>query len=196
MRPELDHAVQRLRNLWQNIDAMERQRIADAKCDVLTEFGRYFHPETLHVLTKEQFRHFLHIKHNRHWRSLERTRLVVSDHIGKLRNALSLLVDENKSIKERFDRLMPHDRPGQIRYLNRGVLTPILQVAYPDKYGVWNTISEHGMKAVSAWPTIPLKASSGDRYYQINENLQYLARELGIDLWTLDVLWTKKALYP
>ena len=78
-----------------------------------------------------------------------------------------------------------------VGYLGRAILTPILQVVYPDKYGVMNGITEAGLRQVGACPLPPTSASFAEQYESINGILLRLAAELEIDLWTLDNLWWK-----
>jgi hypothetical protein len=73
------------------------------------------------------------------------------------------------------------------------VITAILQVVYPDKYGVLNNIAEEGMKHLRLWPEIPRAATFAERYEAVNKVLTETAAELGIDLWTLDILWWRVA---
>lgn len=73
--------------------------------------------------------------------------------------------------------------------LGRAVITAILQVVYPDKYGVWNNTAEAGMKQLGLWPDMPRTASFGERYEKVNAVLHEVASEMGVDLWTLDMLW-------
>jgi hypothetical protein len=67
--------------------------------------------------------------------------------------------------------------------------SPMLLLAYPDRYGVWNGNSEPEMRDRGLWPTFPHGSSFGKKYEIINLALSDLAEELGVDLWTLDALW-------
>ena len=71
----------------------------------------------------------------------------------------------------------------------RALLTAILQVAFPNKYGVWNNASEGGLKRLGLWPKFEKRSTFGDRYARMNDVLCGLCKSLGIDLWTLDALW-------
>ena len=78
-----------------------------------------------------------------------------------------------------------------VKGLGRAILTPILMVTYPDRYGVWNGISEAGMRALRIFPDLPGGRAFGNRYVPVNEVLLRLSRDVGVDLWTLDALWWK-----
>jgi hypothetical protein len=99
------------------------------------------------------------------------------------RAALADLVDENRPVAERM-----LSATG-IKGMGKGIITAILHVAYPKKYGVWNNTSHEGLVELGLFPDIPRGASFGERYAAVNNVLTLLADELQIDLWTLDTLW-------
>ena len=70
--------------------------------------------------------------------------------------------------------------------LSQAVVTPTLMIRYPEKYGVWNHISQAGMEALGIWPALDRGASFAERYERINTALLTIASEIGDDLWTLD----------
>ncbi len=72
--------------------------------------------------------------------------------------------------------------------MGKAVASAILLVAYPDKYGVWNNISEAALRELGIFPDATRGESTGQRYEQVNNVLLRLASDLGIDLWTLDAL--------
>jgi hypothetical protein len=80
-------------------------------------------------------------------------------------------------------------RIGQVTGMGTAVATAILFVAYPTKYGVWNSTSEGGLKALNLWPHFERGESVGERYVKVNQILNKVSSDLGIDLWTLDMLW-------
>jgi hypothetical protein len=102
----------------------------------------------------------------------------------KLRQALGVLLDEGKPIRERFSETLE-----MVAGIGKGIATGILTVAYPDKYGVWNNTSEAALRRVGLWPKLGKGEGIGGRYEKINEILHRLSSDLGIDLWTLDALW-------
>lgn len=94
------------------------------------------------------------------------------------------LLDESKPIEERFTNAI-----GSVPGIGRAIITAVLQIVYPDKYGVWNNTSEAGLRVLNIWPKFEHGESVGRKYVKINEVLKALSRELNIDLWTLDSLW-------
>ncbi len=101
-----------------------------------------------------------------------------------LRDAIATLVDESRPLAERFDIAAALVDGG-----NWATLTPILLVAYPDRYGVWNGTSEPEMRDHGVWPVFPRGSTDGEKYELINAVLVDLAKDHGVDLWTFDTLW-------
>ena len=160
------------------------QKIVEARDVVLAQYGPVFKRETIASLTEEVFKSFLRFENNRHWSGLHRQGSRICSDMVKLRETLAVLVDEEKPIQERLDECVE-----SIFGLGRAVLTSILLIAYPDKYGVWNNTSEGALRTLKIWPESRRGASFGERYGILNDLLDKLARDLGIDLWTLDALF-------
>ncbi|MEW4570101.1 endonuclease NucS domain-containing protein [Tautonia sp. JC769] len=163
-----------------------------ARDGVIARYGPVFSPENVTGLDEETFRGFLLYKNNRHWTSLHRLGGMLTDDMPRLREALALLVDEEMPLQTRLERLRPQGGAPMVKGLSRSVITAILQVVYPDKYGVWNNTSRAGLIRVGLWPELP-RASFAERYEAINSVLLETASRIGIDLWTLDSLWWKLA---
>lgn len=108
-----------------------------------------------------------------------------------MRNALGILLDETKPLKERLDFLFPKNKPNYIKGLSRAIVTPILMVVYPDKYGVYNIRSAEGLKKVGLEPEFSRGASFSEKYLKINEILNGLATENNMTLFELDDIWWK-----
>jgi hypothetical protein len=191
-----EEAIQLLRDTLAKVrpdssNPLHRQgaQIRDAKDAVLGRFRPVFTAENLVQLTAEVFREFLIFNNNHHWEGLQRMGPAMTEDMDRLRAALRLLGDEGQPIRGRLDRIRPPRREPMVKGLSRAVLTPILLVLYPDRYGVWNNISEAGMVTLGLWPEMPRGASFGERYERMNTVLLDVAREVGVDLWTLDMLW-------
>lgn len=135
-------------------------------------------------LTQQDYFDFLSEKHNHHWTGLERLGRIAAQDMENLRAAVSTLVDESEPLAERFDVALT-----MVHGVGPATLTPMLLLAYPDRYGVWNGTSEPEMRDRGLWPTFPHGSSFGKKYEIINSALIDLAAGLGVDLWTLDALW-------
>jgi hypothetical protein len=189
----LKSAIDRLKS------AMQRKQqepgfkdIVGIKQQVLDRFQPVFSPKNIASLTEPDFRDFFPFKNNHHYNRLAmfgHDKVMCAD-MGLLRHALAILVaDGEEPIEKRLNQLLPNGKPPMVPYLGRAVLTAILQIVHPDKYGVLNGTSEGGLRTLSIWPSFDKKDNFGDRYVKVNDILLFLAGELKTDLWTLDMLW-------
>lgn len=180
---ELQEAIQIVKQRYQT----DTERINDEKI-IIAKYGSLFNPKNLDNLTAEDFKSFLLIKNNKHWEGIHRQGNMTTSDMEKLKSTLKLLLDESKPIKDRIDKIMPKNRPPLIKGLGRAVLTPILLVVYPDKYCVYNSIAEGGMKGFSVFPDFR-NESFAEKYIKINEIINNLAKQNGLSLWQIDEIW-------
>jgi hypothetical protein len=155
---------------------------------VRARFQPIFKPENLPKLTKEDFQSFLVWRNNQHWVGLHRKGPEICSDMKRLRGALAVLLDEARPIQQRLDDLRGDGRAA-VSGMGRAVLTAILLVMFPDKYGVWNNRSQGSMEELGLWPEFDRGETFGRRYAKVNDVLLDLTREVGTDLWTLDGLW-------
>jgi len=191
---KFDQAVAVLKSHYQRLllrppELQEASSIGDAKQEVLGRYQQLFSLENIKNITEEDFRQFLIFKNNRHWISLQRMGPSICRNMDTLRKALNILLDESKSINDRLSKLVPKGGPAYVPMLSKAVLTPILLISHPDKYGVWNQISEGEMKVLGVWPEFERKLPFGEKYTLVNSVLLKVAKAVGVDLWTLDTLW-------
>lgn len=187
-----EKAVERLRKVLGRIKSGsddELSGIAEGRDEVIEYYGAIFSQDRVAHLEKEDFKSFLLFKNNKHWKSIHRQGSQIVEDMPLLRRALEILVDETKPIEERLRVLRPKNGDPLVRGLARSVITPILLVVYPDRYGVLNQVAESAMRELGLWPDIERGADFAIRYVAVNNVLQELAQELEIDLWTLDALW-------
>jgi len=194
-----EQAIGQLRSILGQVDPRspnEFCRIAaevrDAKDEVISRYAPMFSPERIKRMTAEGFKGFLLFRNNRHWDSLHRQGGRMTEDMGRLRKALKILVDESKPVRKRLDQLRPRRGEPMVSGLGRAVITAILQIVHTDKYAVWNSISQAGMENLGLWPVMPRGASFGEWYEKMNAVVHEVAEELGIDLWTLDMLWWRE----
>lgn len=178
-------AIGRLREA---LPAMRRSpiqsQIVDPKEQVYARFQPIFAPDNLPQLTEDEFRPFLYFENNHHWTGLHRQVNRLCTDMPALRGTLGRLLDESLPIELRIDRTV-----GVIKGLGKGIATAILHVAYPDKYGVWNSTSEGALVQLGIYPGFERGVSLGTRYARLNDLLLRFAQELSVNLWTLDALW-------
>jgi hypothetical protein len=184
----IDDVMAYLKRLLEDPDFQTRQMIND-RDSVHAEYGRLFRPDNLSRLTAEDFKGFLRYENNRHWLGIHRhERTLVAD-MARLRDGLAILLDEAQPIVTRLDRIEPTVGHKPVPGLGKAVFTPILHVVHPDKYGVWNSISESAMTRLRLWPPFGYGFGFGARYNAVNTVIKGVADRLSTDLWTVDALW-------
>lgn len=180
-----DEAVEALRTVYSGRDANpDLADITSHRDEVIERYQSIFSLDHLPSLTEAEVQSFLRFENNHHWSSIHRSGARICEDMDNLREALSVLLDRSRPLAQRYNEAV-----GKIKGLGKATTTPILLVAYPDEYGVWNSISEEGIKRVNLWPDFERGSTAGDKYAQINEILNQLADDLDVDLWTLDALW-------
>ncbi|RUS63291.1 hypothetical protein EGN72_05385 [Pseudorhodobacter sp. E13] len=161
--------------------------IVERRDKVIARFGPLFRaPENL---KQQDYLDFLSFHHNNHWTGLERLGRPAANDMNKLREAIAVLVDETEPLPRRFDTAL-----SMLRGVGVGTLSPMLLLAYPDRYGIWNGTSEAELRGRGYWPTFPRGATEGEKYKIINSVLLELSKYLKVDLWTLDALWWQSKL--
>jgi hypothetical protein len=189
-----DHAITSLKSVLKLAETgderiQEVSEIIGDQKKVLARYQETFKPENLAQLTEEEFRQFLLFKNNRHWHALHRLGSAICADMPRLRQALAILLDESRPIRDRLNELVPRSEAAFVPRLGKAVLSPILLISYPDRYGVWNQVSEAAMKRLEVWPEFERGLPFGDRYERVNDTLLELAHGIAVDLWTLDALW-------
>jgi hypothetical protein len=159
------------------------ERVAD-RDRVIARYQPIFSVEHIPNLSKEEFTSFLYPNNNCHWSGLYRKGLQAAEDMNQLKEALSILLDENQPIRIRFKEAL-----ATVLGLGKGIATGILTVAYPDKYGVWNSTSEAALRHYGLWPGSEHGEGLGGRYENINALFTRLRLDLGVDFWTLDTMW-------
>lgn len=151
-------------------------------------YGKYFRPENLESVTREGFRDFLLIKNNKHWSGIHRQPQIYEE-MNRLRKCLGILLDESKPIEKRLDTVMPKGKPPFIAGLGRAVLTPILMCVYPDKYSVYNRISDEGLNMLGR-NTIRDADAFSKRYVSLNTACHQLSDEISQPLYLIDSMFS------
>lgn len=193
--PKVTFALVKLEDLLVSQRANPHPDFADItshKEVVLRRYQPIFSPTHIANITKTEFQSFLLYRNNHHWDSLHRVGKFMTQDMDLLREALVILLDENRPIQSRLNELRPERYWGEhskVPYVGMPVLTAILQIFKPDIYSVWNNTSDAGMKIVKVWNRAWETKRAGDAYSEINELCLYFAKKLGVDLWTLDALW-------
>ena len=125
----LQEAIKDTKKEFEDIDRKNEEN------EVIEKYGYMFNPNKLDSLNKEDFKSFLLIKNNKHWEGIHRQGNMITKDMDKLKKALKILLNEEMPIEERLNILIPKNKPNFIKGLHRSVITPIMMVVYPDKYG-------------------------------------------------------------
>jgi len=152
--------------------------------EVLARYQPVFAPVNLDQLTAEEFKSFLLVKNNRHWRSIHRQSRSITKDMDALRDTLKFLMNEDVPVQERLDRVV-HGGDRAIKGLGRAVITPILLMVYPDRYAVYNSQVEAALKRCGLHPDEG-GLSFGQRYVQVNAVVHELAQKHDLSLFQMD----------
>ncbi len=183
--PQQVDPVARLREL---ADELADDPNLEAQHDVYRRFGPLFAWENLDHLSVGDFEDFLKYENNMRWRGIERNRSRVTGDPALLRAALRLLLDEERTLTDRLNWLWPFRAPLPMPGMGPALISPILHVAHPDRYGVWNSGTTWGLSCLALLPDRQPEPGRGTRYAMINATLVQLADEVDVDLWTLELL--------
>jgi hypothetical protein len=180
----LADAVGKLRGIlgWAQRDP-EFGSIVAARDEVLARFGPVFCLDHAPHITEANVKAFLRSENNKHWSGLHRQGNRICADMDRLRATLAAVLDEARPLVQRLDEAI-----SAVPGMGKAILTAILLVAYPDRYGVWNNTSEAALRQLGIWPEFDRGSSFGQRYEQVNGILRTLAGQLSLDLWTLDGL--------
>jgi hypothetical protein len=154
--------------------------------EVTQYWGVIFSPNGVATLTKQDMTGFLSYQQNKRWREISRED--VTKDMEALRAALLVLVDESRPVAERLNELEPGRGALAVPHLGKAKLTPMLLVAHPKQYGVWNDYSERALRGMGLWPEFAEGVRLGDQYAAVNEVLVRLAGEYRVSLWWLDII--------
>lgn len=192
--PRITYAVILLQDLLADDveNDSEFQDIASHKEMVIKKYQSIFSKEHIPLLTVAEFKEFLPFKNNHHWTQLPRVGGRITQEMPILREALTLLLDESVPVVNRINELRPERYWGEhskVPFLGMPILTAILLINHPEKYGVWNNTSDAGMKIVRLWDKRWETEPTGNSYVEMNTIYHELSQQLQVDLWTLDALW-------
>lgn len=183
-------AIEKLQKLYDLINLVHSDFIKEqekAKLSVFNKFSKIFSKQHITNFTEGEMKGFLNFKENLHWSNLHRQASNICQDMQLLQKSLLVLVDEEVTIADRLNQAK------QVHGFGQAIISAILQVTYPDKYGVWNKISEEALESLGIFPKFK-KDSFGEKYEVINNLLLSISKQLRIDLWTLDTLfwyWSK-----
>jgi hypothetical protein len=177
---EINVAAEDLRSIEDQFES-DPPKSYKQKESVLNEYSDQFSKENVMGLTEDKFREFLDFDNNKHWTGLHRKQEMMTQNMELLRDNLSNLVNQSKSLSSRVQAVK-----NNVDGLGKATLSAILLTSDPTEYGVWNNRSEEALKQLSIWPEFERGASFGEKYKKVNDVLQRLGTELEMDMWALD----------
>jgi hypothetical protein len=164
-------------------DATQEQNVQAVR----EKYAEMFTPGGISTLDADRFRTFLTYRENRHWIGINRHSGEISEDLPLLKRALSILIDESRPISDRID-----EARRMVAGLGKAVISAILIVAHPEKYGVFNNRSRSGLRLIGRYPgdSIPGfgSLSTGKQYVQVNRVLNDLSKAHNLSLWALDTV--------
>ena len=158
----------------------------ESEKQVVGKYRPMFSPANLDRLTKEDFKSFLLYKNNLHWGGINRSGNAVTTDMPALIKFLKFILNENIPIKERLSTKFAEKGGYWIKGVGRAIITPILLVVYPTKYGVWNSRSESALKKLNLLPKFLPRDSFASKYLKVNDVLLDLAQKYNVTLWQMD----------
>jgi hypothetical protein len=155
--------------------------------EVQAKYGPMFTPAGVASLNSEKFKEFLRYEGNKHWSRLNLFSGRLTADLSLLRQALGILVDERKRISDRID-----EARATVDGLGKARFSAILLVAFPAKYGVYNSISDKALEKIGMHPreSVPNfdSLSAGAQYERVNQVLKELSEKYDISYWSLDTV--------
>ena len=181
----IEQAVSTTKEKW-NTDS----QLTSDRTEVLEKFGEIFKLKNIDNLTADQLQEFLRFKNNRHWKNIERPGGNLIKNMTKLKNGLKILLDESRPLPERIRDIREENSENLTPHLGMSIYSPILFVAYPEKYPVINepvaqALHELGLYDIKKWKnddewvTIP----------KMQEIVHSYAKKYEFDLWQIDWVW-------
>ena len=131
---EVEKSIKRAANIL--LEQYERtgdeDNIINNREKILGKYGRIFSQNNIPSLQLKDFEEFLTFKENKHWKGIQRQNKKLRKNFPAIKEKLNILLDESQDIVKRIDNFF------EIKGMKKAITTPILLVAYPNSYGVWN----------------------------------------------------------
>jgi len=151
-------------------------------------YRNLFNFENIDNLTKEDFSEFLNFKNNLSWTGLHRQKTKILSDMGKFKETLKYLVNEKIPIEDRINNVVKRNTTFHIEGMGIAIVTAILHIINPEKYGVWNSTSYGALDKIERLPES--NSDMGIFYTEFLMVLYELKDDLFTDLTTIDdFLW-------
>ena len=173
----------------------DADKVLAGRADAFNRFGPIF-VEGGDDLTEEVFKEFLAFEKACNWTGINRQQRAILGNFEAAKKAIRVLMlkpEYNDNIAERFDQAEK-----AAKGFGSSSITPILFVAYPDYYGVWNARAEFALNRLGLGIVEDKGDSQGRKYEKINGVMLHAKNSLNknlkhgdhaVDLWTIDYIW-------
>lgn len=142
MQHDIERAISILKTHFAKLKASDEDilhTIIDPRDEVLARFQPVFSQENAAKITEQEFKEFLRFENNKHWSGLQRMGPKICSDMSALRNALTMLVDEEQDLQQRLDAVAT-----SIHGMGKAIITAILLTAYIcTRRFVWYTVREN-----------------------------------------------------
>jgi hypothetical protein len=106
-------------------------KITSERERVLGRYQPVFNIKSINELSAEQFKSFLLFENNGHWNGIHRHGGRICSDMNRLKKLLAVLLDEKKPLAQRVNEVSD-----AAIGMGKAIITAILLVAMPEKYGV------------------------------------------------------------
>lgn len=113
----------------------------------------------------------------------------VTSDMNRTNRALDLLLDDNKPIDHRINQVVHYDSSINIKGMHKTGPTLLLHLKDPEEFSIWNSTRQPILERMKIFPDVKNNIPI-DRYGPLNDIQKRIAKDLGINLWTLDQLWS------
>src|SRR6266545_840597 len=122
-------ALEKFRNVLMDREIRQGvKNIIENRDAVLSRYQPIFGLENIPNLSEEDFHSFLYFENNRHWSGLYRKGLALCEDMGLLRETLSILLNPELPLSERYDEAV-----SKIKGFGKALATAILLVSSPEE---------------------------------------------------------------
>ncbi|MCB2212089.1 EVE domain-containing protein [bacterium] len=160
--------------------------------EVFGRFGHLVQSDGIDRMDRDDLIEFMRIKNNKHW-PMERQISTIPEDVDEIRHGLRFLIDESVLLEDRLNDML-HNGPHAIPGAGINLITALLLMLDPERYGVWNSKSANALEALNIFPPKQRGEKKGTQYVKVAETLRNLSVESGLELWVLDgLLWRTAA---
>ncbi len=181
--PELDKAAKYISEQYLKLkNDNEFKKIIDYESSVLDKWSKIFRVDNIDNLDEKVFE-FFNFNENHHWNGISRS----PKNLDEFKDLLRIILDENEDIKERLEKAK-----SELKNFDKARITPILMVSNPNKYGVWNKLSQNALNNLNiqspGWDFPQNYKDVNNILLKLKDKVAKEIPEENFDLWKLDAV--------